>query len=44
MAGSAAVHPAPMTTPPGSSVEVWLWLALIVALVLATGLVLASRR
>jgi hypothetical protein len=40
----ANVHASPPAAVPDGSIEGWLWLAVILAIVVASGLVLASRR
>jgi hypothetical protein len=38
------LHPMPPAATQGSSLEGWVWIAVILAVVVASGLVLASRR
>jgi hypothetical protein len=38
------LHPAPPAPMPGSSLMAWIWLTVILAVIVAGGLVLASRR
>jgi hypothetical protein len=38
------LHPAPPAPMPGSSLMGWIWLTVILAVIVAGGLVLASRR
>jgi hypothetical protein len=38
------LHPMPPAATPGSSLEAWVWIAVILAVIVASGLVLASRR
>jgi len=40
----ADIHPAAPATPPGGSLAGWLWLGIVVAIVVAGGLLIASRR
>jgi hypothetical protein len=40
----ASVHPATQAATPDGSLESWVWLAVVLALVVMSGLVLASRR
>ncbi len=40
----ANVHPATQAATPDGSLEGWVWLAIVLALVVLSGLVLASRR
>ena len=38
------VHPVPPAAQPDGSLSGWLWLAVALALVLASGMIVASRR
>jgi hypothetical protein len=40
----ADLHPLPPAAPPTSSLEGWVWFAIVLAVVVASGLVIASRR
>ena len=40
----ADLHPAAPATAPGGSLAGWLWLGIVVAIVVAGGLLIASRR
>jgi hypothetical protein len=40
----AAVHPNSPAQVSGGSLEGWVWLAVVLAVIVASGLVLASRR
>jgi hypothetical protein len=40
----ADIHPAAPAAAPGGSLAGWLWLGIVVAIVVAGGLLIASRR
>jgi len=41
---ASVVHPVPPATPPGGSLSGWIWLLVLLAVVVAGGVVLTSRR
>jgi hypothetical protein len=41
---AATLHPAPQAVAPNASIAGWLWLLLALALIVAGGVVLGSRR
>ena len=42
--GLADLHPMPPAVPPTSSLAGWIWFAVVLAVIVASGLVIASRR
>jgi hypothetical protein len=38
------LHPMPPAETHGSSLETWVWIAVVLAVIVGSGLVLASRR
>jgi hypothetical protein len=40
----ATLHPLPQAPPPTGSITGWLWLMVVLAVIVAGGLVLSSRR
>ena len=38
------VHPAPPAPVPGGSIAGWIWVGVVLALIVVSGVVLASRR
>ena len=41
---ASLVHPVPPAPDPGGSLSGWIWLTVVLALVIAGGMVLTSRR
>ena len=39
-----AIHPVPQAASPDGSITGWIWLTIVLALVVAAGLVITSRR